>query len=32
MGWAGRNCLNWKSCECNTFEELSEWQKELKNE
>jgi hypothetical protein len=32
MGWLGRTCPNWKSSDCNTFEELSVWQKELKNE
>lgn len=32
LGWLGRNCLNWKSCNCNTYEELRQWQKELKNE
>lgn len=30
-GWIGCLCLNWKSCNCNTFEELRQWQKELKN-
>lgn len=30
--WLGRKCENWKSSDCNTYEELKEWQKSLKNE
>lgn len=31
QGWLGMRCEFWKPCDCENYEELSEWQKELKN-
>lgn len=29
--WVGRKCPYWQSCNCNTYEELGTWQRNLKN-